>query len=133
MARIEWVRHELENWARWAAEKGGGALGYPRQTAFARMVARGSAWDSGQVPTSSLRAELTDRAVKSLQLTRSHLYEVLTLHYAQGYEIHRVALKMCRAPSTVKRNLDDADHAIAAWFQDRQTKAAEVMRMMHST
>jgi len=132
MARIEWVRHELENWARWSAEKGNGALGYPRQAAFSRLGARGSAWDSTQVPTSSLRAELTDRAVKSLLLSRSHLYKVLTLHYAQGYEIHRVALKMCRAPSTVKRNLEDADHAIAAWFQERQEKAAEALRVMRS-
>jgi DNA-directed RNA polymerase specialized sigma24 family protein len=115
MKRIEWVRLKLENWARWCALPGGG-LGYPRQTSFARFVASDRR-DGAVVPLLSLEAEETDRAVRSLQLTRSHLYMVLKLHYCDGLSIHRVAHKMHRAESTVRANLCTADRALAEWYE----------------
>lgn len=122
MARIEWVRSRLENWARWCAQQENSGLGYPTQTAFARLGGKGSRSEVA-LPILSLEAAETDQAVKSLQLTQSHLYQMLTLLYARGLPRHLVAIRMCRAESTIKRQLEDADHAIARWLQDRKAMA----------
>lgn len=124
MARIEWVKSRLENWARWSQQSESGALGYPKQSAFARMTPSGGRNESA-VPTSDLEASETDDAVKSLQFTQSHLYLVLSLTYAKGLPRHVVAKRMGRAESTVNKNLEDADRAIARWLEDKQAVAAK--------
>lgn len=121
MARIEGIRHRLENWARWCAKVEGGALGFPTTNTLARLAGRGSGYTT-VVPTNDVEAAETDEAVKSLQFVRSHLYLVLTLHYAKGLEIHKVAREMGRAESTIKRNLEDADAAIQAWLVEKAEK-----------
>lgn len=122
MARIDWVRQKLENWARWCAQRDDGGTGYPSQTAFARLGGKGSRSEA-VIPILSIEAEQTDQAVRSLRLSQSHLYLVLTWHYAQNMTIQRVALRMGKAESTIKRNLEDADHALARWFNDRKAAA----------
>ena len=119
MARIEWIKHRLENWARWSQQSASGALGYPKQTAFARLAPSGGR-NEASVPVSDLEASETDDAVKSLQFTQSHLYMALTLTYAKGLPCYQVAKRMGRAESTVKRNLEDGDRAIARWLDDKQ-------------
>jgi hypothetical protein len=119
MARIEWVKHRLENWARWSQQTESGALGYPKQSSFARM-GPSSGRTEGIVPVSDLEASETDDAVKSMQFTQSHLYLAVLLTYAKGLPCHQVARRMGRAESTIKRNLEDGDHVIARWLEDRQ-------------
>jgi len=119
MARIEWVRHRLENWSRWCMQSSSGGLGYPTQTAFARLGISGGRQDDG-IRVQSIEASETDDAVKSLQFTQSHLYQVLTLTYAKGLPRHLVAKRMSRAESTISSNLGDADRAIARWLDDRK-------------
>lgn len=119
MARIEWVRHRLEEWARWCAQQDSGGLGYPKQSAFARLGGKGSRSES-VVPINSIEAGETNNAVESLKAGQRRLYDVLTLIYAKGFPRDRVALKMGIAESTVKRNLEDADHALANWFTERK-------------
>jgi hypothetical protein len=119
MARIEWVRHKLENWARWCSQPASGGLGFPRQSTFARFIGADRR-DEANVPLLSLEAEQTDRAVRSLQLSRSHLYLVLKYHYAEGLPIHRVAQRMGRAQSTIKANLEQSDRAIAGWYEEQE-------------
>lgn len=119
MARIKWVEHRLENWGRWSAQRESGALGYPRQSTFARMAPSGGR-NEASVPVSDLDAAEIDDAVMSLQLTQSHLYLVLTLTYAKGLPRHQVAKRMCRAESTISANLGDADRAIARWLDGKR-------------
>lgn len=121
MARIDGIRDRLENWARWCAKRDGGALGYPSTNILARLAGTGSSWGN-VIPTNSIEASETDDAVNSLKFQRSHLYLVLTLHYVRGLPLHRVALEMHRAESTVKRNLEDADAAIQAWLVAKSEK-----------
>lgn len=122
MARIEWVRHRLERWAVWCSQQDAGALGFPKQSAFARLGGKGSRAEA-VVPISSIEAAETNDAVESLKGRQSHLYLVLTLIYAQGLPRHTAAKRMGRAESTVKRNLEDADHAIARWLGERKEMA----------
>ena len=119
MARIEWVRYRLENWSRWCQQQDSGGLGYPKQAAFARLGGRSSRSES-VIPTDNIAANETDQAVKSLQGVQSHLYLVLTLHYAQGLPRHLVAKRMARTERTVRQTLDDADMAVARWFEDKK-------------
>ena len=41
MARLQWIKQRLDNWARWARERESGSLGYPKQSAFMRMTPSG--------------------------------------------------------------------------------------------
>jgi hypothetical protein len=127
MARIEWVRHRLEEWGRWSQQSESGALGYPSQSAFARM-GPSAGRNEAVVPTIALQASETDDAIKSLQLTQSHLFLAVTLTYAHGLPRHIVAKRMSRAESTVSANLVAADHAIKRWLDDKaalKRKAAD--------
>lgn len=119
MARIKWVEHRLENWGRWSAQCESGALGYPRQSPFARFAPSGGR-NEAAIPVSDLDASEIDDAVQSLQLTQSHLYMVLTLTYAKGLPRYQVAKRMGRAESTISANLGDADRAIARWLDDKR-------------
>lgn len=125
MARIEWIRHRLENWGRWCQLTDSGALGYPKQSAFARMAPSGGS-KGDAVPLSSLEASETNEAVKSLQFTQSHLFLALDLTYARALPRHLVARRMGCAESTVAKNLGDADRAIARWLDDRKLAAARM-------
>lgn len=123
MARLDWVRQRLENWARWCAMRDAGGPGYPRQSAFLREAAQSQSTDDG-IRVDSLDASITDQAVTSLRFTQPHLYIVLTLTYARGLPRHLVAKRMARAESTIKANLETADHAVARWFHEREAEHA---------
>lgn len=77
------------------------------------------------IPTLHIDASETDDAVQSLKPDQPHLYAVLVLHYQKGFDIHRVASHLKKANSTIKRNLEDADHAIANWYSCKQLKAKD--------
>jgi hypothetical protein len=120
MARIEHIKHRLENWAKWCQQSESGALGYPTQSAFVRMGIPSSLSSGDAIPVHSIEASETDDAVKSLQFTQSHLHQAVTLTYAKGLPRHLVAKRMCRAESTISKNLEDADYAIKRWLDDKQ-------------
>lgn len=123
MARVQWIKQRLDNWARWVRERESGSLGYPKQSAFMRMTPSAGGFDAA-VPTDSLDASLTDSAVRSLRFAHPHLFLTLRLHYIDNFEIKRVAQKMARAESTIKANLDTSDHLLALWFRARDEAAA---------
>lgn len=120
MARIESINRRLRNWAAWAIKRDTGGQGYPTINILAKQMGNGGHSDG--IPVNDVEASETDSAVKSLQYTRSHLYMVLRLHYIENLTLGKVALEMCRAESTVKRNLEDADAAIQAWLVDQAEK-----------
>ena len=121
MARIEDIKQRLERWSRWVNERGTSGVGYPRQSSFLR-IASGVKVGSMVVTGVDEDATATDKAVHSLMGEHSHLHMTVMLHYAKGYDIKRVAAKMARAESTVRRNLELADVAIQAWLVDRQAE-----------
>lgn len=120
MARIDGIRMRLENWARWCARSDGKSLGFASTNMLYRMAPpEPSGSRESVIPTNDIEAAETQRAVDSLRYTRPHLHVCLIWHYARGYEIKRVALHMCKAVSTVKRNLEDADRALEQWLTDQ--------------
>lgn len=128
MARIDWVKQKLENWSRWHSQRDAGALGYPSRTSFERFVV-GSGSRESVIPINDIDASETEEAVNSLRLVKSHLYLTLTHIYVKGWDIKRTAKALVKAESTIKAHLGDADHALAAWFNDR----AELRRKREQT
>ncbi len=122
MARIDWIKYRLENWALWKVRGMSGGLGFATQSVLlASMV------DCDReipLPVDEIDAEKMDRAVESLRNGKGHLHMTLQLHYIKGLGIRDVARQMARAESTIKANLEQADHALSAWFGAQADVAA---------
>lgn len=128
MARLEWVKQRLENWALWKERGDCSGLGYPSQSAFLReAVDCGRSFEAMLMSTvDEIEATKTDEAVESLLGSKPHLYRTITLIYLEGMSIRQTAEDMCKAESTVKANLAHADHAIAAVLQAKREEAERV-------
>ena len=114
MARIEWIKHRLDNWALWKAREAAGGLGWATQS-----VLLSDPVDRSRelvLPCDEIDAEKTNQAVESLRQDKGHLYQTLQYIYIAGIGIKETCRRMSRAESTVKANLDQADHALSAWF-----------------
>lgn len=118
MARIEWVKQRLENWSRWYLQRESGGLGYPSQTAFARLAAHGSRAEN-VIPIDNIEASITDDAVQSMQFTHPHLHVTLRAFYIDGVGVNETARRVQRARSTVLGHLALADQVLSAWFNAR--------------
>ena len=114
MARIEWIKHRLENWALWKEREKRGGLGFA--TVSVLLANRVDQSRDSPLPVDETDAAATDLAVESLKLWRGHLYVTLHHSYIAGIGVRETARRMARAESTVKANLDQADHALSEWF-----------------
>ena len=117
MARIEWVRQRLHNWALYKERESGGGLGFATQSVL--LAERSSGYRESIVPVDEVDAALTNQAVEALRPAREHLY--LTLHciYIRDMGIKGTARHTCKAESTVHSHLDQADVALSTWFGER--------------
>ncbi|MFZ3141158.1 hypothetical protein [Polaromonas sp.] len=117
MARIEWVRQRLHNWALYKEHESRGGLGFATQSVL--LSESSSGYRESIVPVDDVDAALTNQAVESLRPAREHLY--LTLHciYIRDMGIKGTARHTCKAESTVHSHLDQADIALSAWFGER--------------
>lgn len=119
MARLERIKHRLNNWAMWKSRETSGGLGYAtRSVLLSDVWCRGS-YNGMAIPVLEQDAEETNQAVESLRLTRSHLYVTLDCIYLKDLGIKATARRMMRAESTIKLQLEQADQAIAQWLEDR--------------
>ena len=118
MARIDGIRQRLDNWQRWMLQGSSSGLGYPRRSAFLRMVPASSSTDS-VIPVDEVEAGVTNEAIESLRLRQSHLYEVLQLTYIRCMTASEAGRAMGKGASTVRLYLGQADAAIAYWLTER--------------
>ena len=114
MARIDWIKHRLDNWALWKVREASGGLGWATQSVL--LANRVDESRDSPLPIDEIDAEKTNQAVESLKLGKGHLYVTLQLIYVKGIGVRETAREMSRAESTVKANLDSADHALRDWF-----------------
>lgn len=120
MARIEWVKHRLDNWALWKDKENRGGLGYATQSVL--LTEAVDRYREAQLPVDDVDAEVTNQAVESLRAGKPHLYMTLQCIYVKGIGIKMTSRVMARAESTIKANLDSADHALSQWFNARAQK-----------
>ncbi len=116
MARIEYVKHRLENWALWKERDSSGGLGFAtRSVLLCEPVDRYREIDIRST-IDDTDASLTNTAVESLRPARKQLYDRLYLIYINGLGIKEAARRECCAESTIKASLEQADHALQGWF-----------------
>lgn len=120
MARIDYIKHRLDNWALWKARDGSGGLGY----ATASVLLMDRVDQSREINLYSTidetDAALTDKAVESLRPVRQQLYDRIYLIYIKGVGIREAARLQHCAESTIKASLEQADQALQAWFTAKQ-------------
>ncbi len=124
MARIEYIKHRLNNWALWKAREGSGGLGYATTSVLlaervdcSREINLYSTIDEND-------AALTNAAVESLRPARQQLYDRLYLIYIYDVGIREAARREGCAESTIKASLDQADHALNAWLTAKEAENA---------
>jgi hypothetical protein len=130
VARIDWVKLRLENWARWHARMHGGGLGYASSSALLADPADRQVHEA-RMPVDEIEGSVTHQAVEQLKLGHGHLHMTLQLFYLRGEGISGTAAAMQRAESTVKANLERADHLLSQWFlmrRERKAQEAQALR-----
>lgn len=124
MARIEWVKHRLNNWALWKDREGRGGLGYATQSVL--LSEPGGGYRESAMPIDDIDASVTNTAVESLRPTRRELYDTLQYIYVKNLGINETSRRCGCAVSTINARLDRADHALSEWFGERAQKAKRV-------
>lgn len=125
MARLDHIKRRLDNWAIWKARECSGGLGFATRSVLASEVWSRGSYNGVLIPVHEQEAEQTNQAVESLKLSKSHLYVTLECIYLKDLGIKATARRMALAESTIKAQLEQADHAIAAWLE---AKAVELER-----
>ena len=129
MARIEWVKLRLNNWALWKVRNSCGGMGFARVSVL--LANRVDESRESPIPVDEIDAEKTNKAVESLRPKRMQLYQTLQCVYIDGIGIKGTARKLGAAESTIKALLDQADHALSEWF-GLQAEAAKAKERMAS-
>lgn len=123
MARIEWVKQRLNNWALWKVQEGSGGMGFASQSSFLNS-APGESRPEARIPIDEIDASVTNEAVESLKVPRPHLYRVLQCMYPRGIGAKATARECECAESTVYSLLSVADGVLANWFRERADATA---------
>lgn len=119
MARIEYIKHRLDNWAKWKARDQGGGLGWASQAAFLNEYSS-DRYREARIPIDDVDASVTDQAVEALLPDHAHLYRTLQCIYPHGLGIRETARREGVAESSIKARLDAADRALQLWFAARE-------------
>ena len=118
MARIEWIKHRLDNWALWKAREAGDGRGWASQSAFLGTF-DADRYREARIPIDEVDASVTDQAVEALLPERGHLYRTLQGVYPLALGIRETARQEGVAESTIKARLEQADQALRVWFNER--------------
>jgi hypothetical protein len=121
MARIEYMRLRLNNWALWKVREASGGLGWSTQSVLLSEPASG--YRESVIPIDDVDAEVTNTAVEALRPDRQHLYDTLQCVYPQGQSLKAAAAALGVGASTISARLDQADMALMLWFRDRREAA----------
>src|SRR4051812_41869391 len=80
MARIEYIKLRLNNWALWKAREQGGGLGFASQSSFLNDY-DSDRYRESRIPVDDVDASQTDAAVEALKPDRAHLWQTLQCIY----------------------------------------------------
>ena len=128
--RIEYMRHRLDNWARWKARETGGGLGYASQSAF--LNERVDRYREVSIPVDDVEAGVTDMAIQALKAADPDLHKTLHLYYLSrdAGSAKRIGQQLGRDPSTIHAHLERSDRWLSAWLRERQARLDEQRRAM---
>lgn len=132
MARVEWVKQRLDNWALWKERENRGGLGFYTSSSFTWTMVDTSGYRELVSTVDDVEAQKTDQAVQSLLASQPQLHRTLVLIYLEDKGIRNTALLMCKAESTIKANLEKADHAVATYLRLKAQEAEAAQAAMAS-
>lgn len=121
MARIEWVKQRLDNWALWKAREAGGGLGFASQSSFLGEF-DATRYRESVIPVDDVDASVTNEGVEALKPARTHLHDCLVCIYLEDRGITGTARQLGKAESTIKAQLEQADLALSVWFIQRHER-----------
>lgn len=126
MARIEWVKHRLENWALWKDRESRGGLGFASQSAFLNEAAT-DRYRESRIPVDEVDAALTNTAVESLRAGESEVYLTLQLKYVHRPALGHNDIARMRGVGVraIAERIDRADHLIRQWFAAREEQKTQ--------
>lgn len=124
MARIEWVRAKLDNWARWVLQRSLGGSGYPKCTPFAREMGASASTETSMIPIDDIDASRTHEVIESMRVAHSGLWLAVQCHYVGDPQVRaarrrpmscsEIGRRMSIGERAVQRRLEDADAMIGA-------------------
>lgn len=117
MARIEWIEHRLQNWARWRLSQGRGALGYAAVN-LADADAGRDGYIEASIPISDVEASETDQALQRLNPPGLAL-TVVEVYTGRG-GIKDKARRLCCAEVTIYARIDQAHRQLAELLNERR-------------
>lgn len=123
MARIKHIQRRLENWAIWSSRGAGGGRGFATKSVLASEVWSRGSYNNVPIPVFEEEAAETDKAVSALKLGKGHLFVTIDYIYLKDLGVRATAQRMQRAESTIKAQLEQADHFIDAWLQAKAEEA----------
>lgn len=128
MARIEWVKAKLDNWARWVVQRETGGSGYPKQSPFARAGGVSVSTES-IIPVDDIDASRTHDQVERLRLHHSPLWLAIQCHYVgdpqaparrrRPMSTDEIAHRMYLTRRAVQQRLEVADAKLAESMNER--------------
>ena len=119
MARIDYIKYRLNNWALWKARDSMGGLGFAKQSVLLTVGASGHRESS--VPVDETDATTTNEAIDSFKPERRHLYDVVHAYYLGkcAGSPAAVARELGKGASTISASLEQVDQALSIWFRIR--------------
>jgi hypothetical protein len=121
MARIDRIKHRLDNWALWKARMLSGGVGWATRNVLdidCGVFNRGS-YNGAIIPAFDEDAQEVDAAIKSFKDTRPQLWLTLDCIYLRDFGVKMAAVRLGCAEATVHARLGQADKAIDDWLQDQ--------------
>lgn len=133
MARIDWVDARLQNWARWLASRGHGAMGYAGVNwgSMASSNAGRDGYVEAVIPTSDVEASETHGAVARLP---SELRATIECVYLGTGTTRESCQRLNIAEQTLHKRVERAHVLLAKhWDAKRQAQQAERDRIEQLT
>jgi hypothetical protein len=121
MARIEWVEHRLQNWARWKLSECSGPLGFA-SVKLEERVDQGGGYEDAPIPINAIEAAATDAVLRGL--TPRELYATVYEVYCGRGGIKDKARRLGCAEATVHARVGQAHLQMAREFTERNRAAA---------
>ncbi len=126
MARIERIKQRLDNWALWKARLNSSGLGYHTRNVLAVDVFSRGSYNGVAIPHFEEDASEINEAIESMKPCKQHLHDTLHHIYIMDLGIKQTARRVGKAESTIKAQLEAADHYIDQWLQAKATERDRV-------
>lgn len=118
MARIDWIEHRLQNWARWKLARGSGSMS--SVNLLAADMPR-DPYSDKPIPISDCEASDTDEAVE--RLYPSELKVTVLEHYCGAGGMRHKLTRLCCSEPTLHARIGRAHRLLADHFLAKQDKA----------